>query len=57
MTTFDDRIAALFLLRRAKFQGLSSEALALLLDDHGQSHSHTDWSEIKKRLEELLTPS
>ncbi|MGR8947485.1 MAG: hypothetical protein ACU84Q_05520 [Gammaproteobacteria bacterium] len=54
---FDDKIAALFLLRRAKYQGLSSEALALLLDDQDRGHSRTDWTEIKRRLEELLSPS
>ena len=54
---FDDKVSALFLLRRAKFQGLSSEALAVLLDDGEPNQSKTDWKEIKRRLEELLAPS
>ena len=55
MSVFDDRVSALFLLRRAKIQGLSSEALAVLLDDGDREASATNWSEIKRRLEELLT--
>lgn len=54
MSAFDDRVSALFLLRRAKFQGLSSEALAVLLDDNEREANGTNWSEIKRRLEELL---
>ncbi len=55
MSVFDDRVSALFLLRRAKFQGLSSEALAVLLDDDEREANGTNWPEIKRRLEELLT--
>lgn len=55
MGIFDDRVSALFLLRRAKFQGLSSEALAVLMDDEEHEQTGTNWSEIKRRLEELLT--
>jgi hypothetical protein len=54
MSVFDDRVSALFLLRRAKFQGLSSEALAVLMDDEDREATSTNWSETKRRLEELL---
>ena len=54
---FDEKVSALFLLRRAKFQGLAAEALAVLMDDGEQDKNNTDWAEIKRRLEELLTPS
>jgi hypothetical protein len=55
MNVFDDKVSALFLLRRAKFQGLSSEALAVLLDDDEREANTTNWPEIRRRLEELLT--
>ena len=54
---FDDKVSALFLLRRAKLEGLASEALAVLLDDGEHNQPKTDWAEVKRRLEELLAPS
>ncbi|MEM7465446.1 MAG: hypothetical protein AAF387_01030 [Pseudomonadota bacterium] len=57
MNVFDDKVSALFLLRRAKFQGLSSEALAVLLDEDDHNQAKTDWSKIKRRLEDLLSPA
>ena len=56
MNVFDDKVSALFLLRRAKIQGLSTEALAVMLDDGEREANSTNWSEIRRRLEELLTP-
>ena len=56
MNVFDDKVSALFLLRRAKIQGLSTEALAVILDDGEREANNTNWSEIRRRLEELLMP-
>ena len=49
-----DKVSSIFLLRRAKIEGLATEALALFNSSDDSATQTTDWTLVRSGLEKLL---